>query len=69
MLAVMAAQRLGRRETVSRYLAQVMDTDSFRRLGIVAQLRRRLADPTRLSAMRQSLLDAGVPMQALYSAF
>ncbi|MBD8063913.1 hypothetical protein IC608_00300 [Devosia sp. PTR5] len=69
VLAVMAAQRLGRRETVSRYLAQVMDTDSFRRLGVVAQLRRRLADPTRLSAMRQSLLDAGVPMQALYSAF
>ena len=69
ILAVMAARGRGDSETVSRYLPQVLDIPSFRAFGIMTQLKWRISDPALLSAIRQALLDAGVPIQAMDNGF
>jgi len=69
ILAVMAARGEGDGETVSRYLPQVLDVPGFRAFGIMPPLRWRIADPVLLGAIRQSLLDAGVPAAAMDGAF
>ncbi|MGV8854422.1 MAG: hypothetical protein ACOH2L_07215 [Devosia sp.] len=69
ILAILAGQR-GRNDTiVNRYLAQVLDVASFRAMGVLPRLQRRVQDAALLEQIRGSLGAAGVPEQALDGPF
>ena len=69
ILAVMAAQGAGDEEEVARQLPRVLAVPSFRRVGIITQLRRRIPDEALLDRFREALTAAGVPPMALVAAF
>jgi tetratricopeptide (TPR) repeat protein/TolB-like protein len=62
ILAIMAAQGAGQ-------LPRVLEVQSFRNVGIITQLRRRITDSALLDRIRTALFDAGVPPMSLVTAF
>lgn len=69
ILAIMAAEGSGNDEQIARQLPRVLEVQSFRNVGIVTQLRRRITDRRLLDRFRQALVDAGVPPLSLVTAF
>jgi TolB-like protein/tetratricopeptide (TPR) repeat protein len=69
VLAVVAGAESGNRDVVNRYLPQVLEVGSFRGRGILTQLAERFDDPKLMASLRQSLLNVGIPSQALVSGF
>jgi hypothetical protein len=54
---------------VARQLPRVLEVQSFRNVGIITQLRRRITDSALLDRIRTALFDAGVPPMSLVTAF
>jgi uncharacterized protein HemY len=69
ILAIMAAQGAGDDAQVARQLPRVLEVQSFRNVGIITQLRRRITDSALLDRIRTALFDAGVPPMSLVTAF
>ncbi len=69
ILAVMAAEGAGDEAEVARQLPRILSVQSFRAVGIVTQLRRRIVDTSLLDRIRMSLIDAGVPPLSLVTAY
>ncbi|WIJ26238.1 tetratricopeptide repeat protein [Devosia sp. RR2S18] len=69
ILALMASQGGANGNVVSRYLPQIMEEPAFRRSGILPRLRLRISDNALMDAIRNALVQAGVPVQALISGF
>lgn len=69
ILAIMAAQRAGDSAVVNRYLPQVLDVPAFRAKGVLPRLRERISDGELLASIRNALVTAGVPAQALVRGF
>lgn len=69
ILAIMAAQRSGDSAVVNRYLPQILDVPAFRAKGVLPRLRERISDGALLAAIRNTLVAAGVPPQALVRSF
>jgi len=69
VLAILAAEGAGDVAQVSRELPRVLEVPSFRSVGIVTQLRRRITDPVLLDRIRVALTDAGVPPLSLVTTY
>ncbi|HWV22030.1 MAG TPA: hypothetical protein VN036_13465 [Devosia sp.] len=69
VLAVLAAEGAGNDAEVSRQLPRVLAVPSFRNVGIVTQLRRRITDSALLDRIRVALTEAGVPPLSLVTAY
>lgn len=69
ILAVMAAEGAGDDAEVARQLPRILNVQSFRTVGIVTQLRRRIVDTNLLDRIRMALIDAGVPPLSLVTAY
>lgn len=69
VLAILAAEGAGDDAQVARQLPRVLDVPSFRSVGIVTQLRRRITDTALLDRIRVALTDAGVPPLSLVTAY
>jgi tetratricopeptide (TPR) repeat protein len=69
VLAILAADAAGDDAQVSRQLPRVLDVASFRNVGIMTQLRRRITDTALLDRIRVALTDAGVPPLSLVTAY
>ena len=69
ILAIMAAQGAGDDAQVARQLPRVLEVPSFRNVGIITQLRRRITDSALLDRMRTALFEAGVPPMSLVTAY
>jgi len=69
VLAILAAEGAGDVAQVARQLPRVLEVPSFRSVGIVTQLRRRIADPELLDRIRVALTKAGVPPLSLVTAY
>lgn len=69
ILAIMAAEGARDDEQIAKQLPRVLEVQSFRNVGIVTQLRRRITDGDLLDRIRQALIEAGVPPLSLVTAF
>ncbi|MET0440342.1 MAG: hypothetical protein ABW043_22840 [Devosia sp.] len=69
VLVILAAEGAGDDVQVARQLPRVLDVPSFRSVGIVTQLRRRITDSALLDRIRTALVDAGVPALSLVTAY
>lgn len=69
VLAILAAEGAGDDAQVARQLPRVLEVPSFRAVGIVTQLRRRITDNALLDRIRTALVDAGVPALSLVTAY
>ena len=69
ILAVLAAEGAGDDAQVARQLPRVLDVQSFRSVGIITQLRRRITDSDLLDRIRAGLVTAGVPPLSLVTAY
>lgn len=69
ILAILAAEGAGDQAQVARQLPRVLEVPSFRSVGIVTQLRRRVTDTVLLDHIRIALIDAGVPALSLVTAY
>lgn len=69
VLAILAAEGAGDDAQVARQLPRVLDVPTFRSVGIVTQLRRRITDTALLDRIRVALTDAGVPPLSLVTAY
>jgi tetratricopeptide (TPR) repeat protein len=69
ILALMALQGGANGNVISRYLPQIMEEPAFRRSGILPRLRLRISDNALVDNIRNALVQAGVPVQALISGF
>ena len=69
VLAILAAEGAGDDAQVARQLPRLLDVPSFRSVGIVTQLRRRITDTALLDRIRVALTDAGVPPLSLVTAY
>lgn len=69
ILAILAAEGAGDQAQVMRQLPRVLEVPSFRSVGIVTQLRRRITDPALLDRIRTVLAEAGVPPLSLVTAY
>ena len=66
---MLAAQGLGDNEAVIRYLPRVLEVPTFRNVGILSQLRRRITDDELLDQIREGLTRAGVPSLSFASPY
>lgn len=69
ILAILAAVGAGDQAQIARQLPRVLEVPSFRSVGIVTQLRRRITDPALLDRIRVALTEAGVPPLSLVTAY
>lgn len=69
ILTLMAAEGAGDAARVARELPRVLEVQSFRNVGIVTQLRRRITDRALLDRIRMALIDAGIPPLSLVTAY
>lgn len=69
VLTILVAQAIGDNDTVTRYLSRVLEIPSFRNVGILNQLRRKIPDLELVDRVRVGLTAAGVPPMSLVSPY
>lgn len=69
ILAILAAEAVNNDAKVAAELPRVLDVPSFRNVGIITQLRRRIVDAQLLDRIRAALIKAGVPPLNLVTAY